>query len=59
MFIVDVCFAHVNMCSFFVSKDVIAQDSLLEKCPIPALAKGWQTNIYLLLYSFYSVFTGY
>lgn len=29
--------------------DVIAQGSLLEKCPIPSIAKDWKTDISLLL----------
>lgn len=37
---------------------VEAQGSLLEKCPIPALAKSWQ-NDSLLMYSFASVFMDY
>lgn len=34
------------------------QGSVLEKCPIPILAKSWQTDS-LLMYSFAFVFMGY
>jgi len=55
---IDLGFVIVDIGSILVQNDVIAQGSLLEKSPIPALAKGWQTDICLLLYSFASIFTG-
>lgn len=49
MFNIDLCFAVVDICSILVLNDVIAQGSLLEKCPIPSIAKDWKTDISLLL----------